>query len=106
MRMRVKSLLAVSTVLLLAPTAAFALPAPQCGIGACLEAPCDTVCYIGLKIETTCGDSLGWGCGSGGGDFSESTASVTEAEALQAEESSQVCSEAHPAAELSVTAGS
>lgn len=106
MRTLVKSLMTVSAVFSLAPTAAFALP-PQCSISGCAYADCDAVCYIGLKFETTCGEYTGYrSCGGAGGFVSEPTASVTEAEARQAEEASQVCSEEHPTAEQSVTAGS
>ncbi|WP_223645115.1 hypothetical protein [Corallococcus sp. EGB] len=105
MRTLVKTLLTVSAVVSLAPTAALALP-PQCSFSGCRTADCDAVCYIGLKIETTCGEYTSYtSCGGAWGVVSEPTASVTDAEARQAEEASQVCSEEHPTAEQSLTAG-
>lgn len=104
MRTLVKSLLTVSAVLSLAPTAAFALP-PQCSINFCQANSCDTECFIGPKYPLTCGEYMGTPCLGGTAAPSEPTASVTSDEARQAEDASQVCSEEHPAAELSVTAG-
>ena len=104
MRTLVKSLLTVSAVLSLAPTAAFALP-PQCSFFGCRATPCEEACYIGLTIETTCGEYTNYTSCGGVSVASEPTASLTGTEARQAEGASQVCSEEHPAAELSVTAG-
>ncbi|MCY1041499.1 hypothetical protein OV208_09250 [Corallococcus sp. bb12-1] len=92
MRTLMKSLLTVSAVLSLAPTAAFALP-PQCD-DICWSESCDTPCGIRNRWST-CG---AWDPGLclGAVTPSEPTASVTSDEALQAEDSAQVCSEEHP----------
>ncbi|MBN8471807.1 hypothetical protein JYJ95_35320 [Corallococcus exiguus] len=103
MRTLVKSLFAFSAVVSLAPTAALALP-PQCSYFGCRTADCDAACYIGLTVETTCGEYTNYMSCGGAAVVSEPTASLTETEARQAEDASQVCSEEHPAAEQSLTA--
>ncbi|NNB85237.1 hypothetical protein HJC10_06495 [Corallococcus exiguus] len=104
MRTLVKSLLTASAVFSLAPTAAFALP-PQCSNSFCEANDCDTECFLGPKYPLTCGEYMGTPCLNGTPAPAEPTASVTGAEARQAEDASQVCSEEHPAAEQSLTAG-
>ncbi|RKG57557.1 hypothetical protein D7X30_18810 [Corallococcus sp. AB011P] len=105
MRTLVKSLLTASAVLSLVPTAAFALPF-QCSYIGCRNVLCEEACYIGLTVETTCGEYTNYMSCGGVPDVSVSTASVTGDEARQAEDASQVCSEEHPAAEQSLTADS
>jgi hypothetical protein len=84
-----KSLLAVVAVFVLAPTAAFALPSPQCN-QLCpyvyRPAACVEECWEHL-VPTTCGDAGYW--------CIESDAS-TDSEAQQADEA-PVCNEEHPA---------
>ncbi|WP_375758216.1 hypothetical protein [Corallococcus exercitus] len=104
MRKLVKSLLSVSAVLSLAPTAAFALP-PQCSYLGCRTQECDAYCYIGVTVETTCGEYTNYQSCGGVAVAPTTTASVTADEARQADDASQVCSEEHPAAEQAVTAG-
>ncbi|AFE04849.1 hypothetical protein COCOR_02826 [Corallococcus coralloides DSM 2259] len=104
MRTLVKSLLTASAVFSLVPTAALALP-PQCSNSFCAANYCDTECYLGPKYSMTCGEYMGTPCLNGTPAPSEPTASVTGAEARQAEAASQVCSEEHPSAEQSLTAG-
>ncbi|RKG88794.1 hypothetical protein [Corallococcus terminator] len=97
MRTLMKSLLTVSAVLSLAPTAAFALP-PQCD-DICWSESCNTRCAA-LNRWTTCG---AWDPGSCLSVVapSEPTASVTPDEARQAADADapQVCSEENQAAE-------
>ncbi|NPC70796.1 hypothetical protein HRD49_43980 [Corallococcus exiguus] len=100
MRTLVKSLLAFSAVVSLAPTAALAIP-PQCID--CWLPNCNELCHVGSE-QMTCADYYGYTCVAGAA-VSEPTASVTGDEARQAEDASQVCSEEHPAAEQSLTAG-
>lgn len=104
MRTLVKSLLTMSAVLSLTPSVALALP-PQCD-SVCSFSTCDDPCAIGARIWTTCGQYTGMACVSAPVDTSAPVASVTADEARQAEEASQVCSEAHPAMEHALTAGS
>ncbi|RKH11476.1 hypothetical protein D7V97_11150 [Corallococcus sp. CA053C] len=93
MRKLMKSLMAVSAVLSLAPTAAFARP-PQCE-DICFDAPCSTVCAVQLR-QTTCNENpIFWGCLSLALP-NDPSASVSTDEARQAEDASQVCSEEHP----------
>ena len=96
MRTLVKSLLAFSAVMSLAPTAALALP-PQCS--SCWVPDCDEVCYVGYSVQMTCAEYYGYVCVAGAA-VTEPTASLTD------DEASQVCSEENPEAELSVTADS
>ncbi|RYZ41864.1 MAG: hypothetical protein EOO71_10325 [Myxococcaceae bacterium] len=97
MRTLMKSLMTVSAVLSLAPTAAFALP-PQCE-DICWSESCDTPCGIRNRWST-CGAYAPGLCGPSVTP-SEPTASVTPDEARQAEDTdaAQVCSEENPAAE-------
>ncbi|TSC24472.1 hypothetical protein [Corallococcus sp. Z5C101001] len=104
MRTLVKSLLTMSAVLSLTPSVALALP-PQCD-DVCFFSSCDEACAIGARIWTTCGQYTGMACVNTPVDTSAPVASVTPDEAHQAKESSQVCSEAHPAMEQALTAGS
>ncbi|RKH43284.1 hypothetical protein [Corallococcus sicarius] len=95
MRKLMKSLMAVSAVLSLAPTAAFALP-PQC-YQVCPVNGCEEECYVHLT-PTTCAEyNPGW-CGGAAATPTEPTASVSTDETRQAEDASQVCSEEHPEA--------
>ncbi|MFP2895024.1 hypothetical protein [Corallococcus sp. 4LFB] len=91
MKMPKKSLLAVIAAFAVAPTAAFALPSPQCN-QLCLpnRTACVEECYEGLT-PTTCGDAGYWCYAS-----DALTPPVTTASA-QREEDALVCSEEHPA---------
>ncbi|WP_375759364.1 hypothetical protein [Corallococcus exercitus] len=94
MRMLMKSLLTVSAVVSLVPAAAFAYP-PQC-FEICESEWCDAECAIGPRTWTTCREyAPSWCLGVTAGP-SEPTASVTEAEARQADDASRVCSEENP----------
>jgi hypothetical protein len=90
MNMLRKSLLAVTAVFSLAPTAVFAYP-PQCDEICFSEtASCGTLCYFGIYEQTTCGEA-GY-CYAPSSASTESTTSVTEA----AEDAAPVCDSAHP----------
>ena len=95
MRKLMKSLMAVSAVLSLAPTAAFALP-PQCE-DICPEAPCSTTCAVRNRWTTCNENPLYWGCYESA-QPNDPSASVSQDEARQAEDASQVCSEEEPSA--------
>ncbi|WP_404373164.1 hypothetical protein ACIHQR_18740 [Corallococcus coralloides] len=90
-----KSLLAVSAVLTLAPTAALALP-PQCD-DICWDKTCDYPCAFHNRWAT-CADWNIVECASGVVAPTEPSASVMPGEALQADDVPQVCSEEHPEA--------
>lgn len=93
-----KPLLAVVAVFAVAPTAAFALPDPQCdqlckyGRAACVDE-----CWERL-VATTCGDAGYWCVES-----DAPTVSVTDAAAQRADDDAPVCSEEHPAEVQPVT---
>ncbi len=91
MSMLKKSLLAVVAVFVVAPTAAFALPDPQCS-QICRGSPvaCVEECWEHL-VPTTCGDAGYWCAPS-----DAPTVSTTDAAAQQAD-AAPVCSEEHPA---------
>jgi hypothetical protein len=90
MRTLLRSLLAATAFLTLAPTAASALP-PQCYESCEFEySPCDQVCARGGTI-TTCG---AYGICSGARDDASEVAASDEAQQADA---SQVCSEEQPA---------
>lgn len=101
MRMLMKSLLTVSAVLSLAPTAAFAY-LPQC-YDVCEYSGCTEPCAIGLGTWISCGEYDPSGCVGG---VVDPTASVTANEARQAVEASPVCSEENQAAEQAAIAES
>lgn len=93
-----KSLLAATAVLALAPATASARP-PECFLVCDYEAFCEDTCWNG-RI-TTCGD-YGF-CGASLSESSEETASVAHDEAQQSDASSLVCDEARQATEPSVS---
>jgi len=93
-----KSLLATTAFLSLTPTTALARP-PQCYLVCNYEAFCEDTCWNGAV--TTCGD-YGF-CGFSLTESSIVPASVAQDEAQQSDESSLVCSEGQPSAELSVS---
>ncbi len=90
-----RSLLAATAFLTLAPTAASALP-PQCSVSCDRQdSPCDQVCARGGTV-TTCG---AYGVCAGLRDEPpEASASLSQDEASQAEASSLVCEEAQQSA--------
>ncbi len=90
-----KSLLAITAVFSLAPTAVFAYP-PQCDEVCFSEtAQCGTICYFGVYERTTCAEA-GY-CFEARPKPAEPTASVTEGASRQAEDSAPVCKDAQPA---------
>ncbi|NPC69650.1 hypothetical protein HPP05_07805 [Corallococcus exiguus] len=93
-----KSLMAVSAVLAVAPTAAFAYP-PQCD-EVCLV-HCAGPCYEGT-YRTSCEES-GWCSGAAP---SKETASVSSEQSQQSEEAAPVCDSAHPGVEQTPSAES
>ncbi|RKH60314.1 hypothetical protein D7V93_13575 [Corallococcus llansteffanensis] len=96
MRKLMKSLMAVSAVLSLAPTAAFALP-PQCDDW-CWMWTCADACSV-MNRHTTCGAEYPTWCNpTARAEPTDPSASVSTDEARQAEDASQVCSEEHPEA--------
>lgn len=102
MRILMKTFLAVSAVLSLAPTAAFAYP-QQCAEICNDTVPCWEWCAVGPRIFMTCGDfNPAWCSGVVAGP-ADSLSSITSDEARKADEASQVCSEENQSAEQAVT---
>ncbi|NOK09535.1 hypothetical protein [Corallococcus exercitus] len=94
-----KSLMAITAVLGVAPTVAFAYP-PQCW-DVCTSY-CDQICYEGT-FRTTCGE--------GGYCFapaqpSQETASVSSEQTRRSEDTAPVCDADHPEVEQAPTAES
>ncbi|WNG15687.1 hypothetical protein [Cystobacter fuscus] len=99
MRNLLKSLLAATAVLALAPTTASARP-PECYLVCDYEAFCEDTCWNG-RI-TTCGE-YGFCGASLSESSSDETASVAHDEAQQSDASSLVCDEARQDTEPSLS---
>ncbi|MFP2895426.1 hypothetical protein [Corallococcus sp. 4LFB] len=96
-----KSLMAVTAVLGVAPTVAFAYP-PQC-YDICYLYDCTGSCFV-RTIPTTC-EAWGGYC-SASAQPSEETASVSSEQTRRSEDTAPVCDAAHPEAEQAPTAKS
>jgi hypothetical protein len=97
--MLMKSLLSVSAILSLAPTAAFASDyGPQCYEVCEPYSGCSEPCLVGLGTWISCGEFNPDRCVPSAADPTDPTASVTGDEAHPADGASQVCSEKNRAA--------
>jgi hypothetical protein len=96
-----RSLLAATAFLTLAPTAALAGP-PRCIFVCGYETSCDEPCRTDNGTDTTCGE-YGW---CGGPNLVDVTPSATQNEASGAEEPAQVCGGEPQAVESAVSAES
>lgn len=96
-----RSLLAATAVLTLAPITALAGP-PRCIFVCGYEASCEEPCRDERGIDTTCGE-YGW---CGGFTFSDETPSAARDEASRSEEPARVCSDEPQAEASTVTAES
>jgi hypothetical protein len=95
-RTLMKSLVAVSTLLALAPSSALALPM-QCAQACLPERSCDETCAMGSRI-TTCAEYLRGDCNAVSAPIEE-RASLAQEMTSPTDEAAPVCSEEPPSAE-------